>query len=111
MGASRVPGYPPRPCRRLAARWGIAVGVKGFLVTADGAMVKNPRHYHRAEKRLAKAQKRLSRRQKGSKRREKARKLVAKHHQTVRRQGRDFHHKAALALARAYMSTLWTTCG
>src|SRR5262249_49163428 len=34
--------------------------------------------------------------------REKARKLLAKHHQNVRRQRRDFHYKTALALVRQY---------
>src|SRR5262249_14694863 len=48
------------------------------------------------------AQRRVSRRKKGSKRRRKAVRLLAKKHQHVRRQRRDFHHKTALALVRAY---------
>src|SRR5262249_32292204 len=52
--------------------------------------------------RLKKAQRRVSRRKKGSKRRRKAVQLLAKQHQHVRRQRRDFHHKTALALVRAY---------
>ena len=41
-----------------------------------------------------------SRRKKGSNRRRKAVTLLAKAHQTVRRQRQDFHHKTALALVR-----------
>ncbi len=44
------------------------------------------------------AQRRVARRQKGSNRRHKAVNLLAKAHQQVTRQRRDFHHKTALAL-------------
>jgi putative transposase len=81
---------------------GIDVGLKVFLVTADGEIVENPRHHRMAEKQLAKAQRRVSRRKKGSKRRRKAVRLLARKHQHVQRQRRDFHHKTALALLRQY---------
>jgi putative transposase len=73
-----------------------------FLATADGAVVENPRHYRRGEKRLARAQRRVSRRQKGSNRRKKAVQLLAKAHQHVKRQRADHHHKTALMLLRQY---------
>ncbi len=78
------------------------MGLKAFLVTADGQSVENPRHYRRAEKQLKKAQRRVSRRKKGSNRRKKAVKLLACKHQKVQRQRRDFHQKTALMLVRAY---------
>ena len=81
---------------------GIDVGLKVFLITADGDIVENPRHYRKAEKALTKAQRRVSRRKKGSHRRSKAVCWLAKAHQHVRRQRCDFHHKTALALVRAY---------
>jgi putative transposase len=81
---------------------GIDVGLKLFLITADGEMVENPRQYRKAEKQLAKAQRRVSRRKKGSKRRRKAVKLLARNHQQVQRQRSDFHHKTALSLLRTY---------
>src|SRR5262249_18565892 len=59
---------------------GVDVGLKVFLLTADGEGVENPRHYRKAEKLLQKAQQRLSRKKRGSKRRDKARKLLAKKH-------------------------------
>jgi putative transposase len=81
---------------------GIDVGLKVFLITADGGIVENPRHYRKAEKALKKAQRHVSRRKKGSHRRRKAVCWLAKAHQHVRRQRCDFHHKTALALVRAY---------
>ncbi len=73
-----------------------------FLVTAEGEVVENPRHFRRAEKKLAKAQRRVSRRKKGSNRCKKAVQLLAKAHQTVKRQRADHHHKSALRLVRRY---------
>jgi putative transposase len=81
---------------------GIDVGVKVFIITAEGDVVENPRHYRRAERELRNAQRRVSRRKKGSKRRRKAVALLARKHQHVRRQRRDFHHKTALLLVRDY---------
>ena len=93
---------PTEPLPQTGRETGIDVGLKVFLVTADGAVTENPRHYRKAEKQLAKAQQCVSRRTKGSNRRKKAVKLLGKAHQTVQRQRRDFHHKTALALLRAY---------
>src|SRR5262249_12774525 len=86
---------PTAPLLPTGKQTGIDVGLKVFLITAQGEAVENPRHYHKAEKALTKAQKRLSRRKKRSKRWWKAVRLVAKKHQKVRRQRRDFHHKTA----------------
>jgi putative transposase len=93
---------PVEPLPLTGKETGIDVGLKDFLITADGDIVENPRHYRKAEKALKKAQKRVSRRNKGSKRRAKAAAQCAKQHQHVRRQRQDFHHKTALALVRTY---------
>jgi putative transposase len=93
---------PTKPLLRTGQETGIDVGLKVFLITAEGDAVENPRHYRKAERELKKAQRRVSRRQKGSKRRRKAVKVLAKKHQTVKRQRHDFHHKTALALVRQY---------
>jgi putative transposase len=93
---------PTRPLPLTGRETGIDVGLKVFLVTADGDVVANPRYHRTAAKQLAKAQKRVSRRKKGSKRRKKAVTLCAKQHQHVRRQRTDFHHKTALAMVRQY---------
>ena len=93
---------PIQPLSLTGLETGIDVGLKVFLVTADGESVENPCHYRKAEKELKKVQKRVSRRKKGSKRRKKAVTLCAKQHQHVRRQRTDFHHKTALAMVRQY---------
>jgi putative transposase len=93
---------PVQPLPLTGNETGIDVGLKVFLVTADGEMGANPRHYRKAEKQLAKANKRVSRRKKGSNRRKKAVRLLAKKHQHVRRQRTDLHHKTALTLVRTY---------
>jgi putative transposase len=93
---------PTQPLLLTGRETGIDVGLKVLLVTADGEVVENPRHYRKAEKHLKKAQRRVSKRKKGSKRRQKAVRLLARKHQKVQRQRRDHHHKTALTLLRTY---------
>ena len=99
FSCAEVPTQPLPPTGRET---GIDVGLKVFLITADGEIVENPRHYCKAERELKQAQKRVSRRKTGSNRRRKAVRLCAKKHQHVRRQRTDFHHKTALMLARQH---------
>ena len=93
---------PTAPLPLTGQETGIDVGLKVFLITADGQSVEHPRHYRTAEQALKKAQQRVSRRKKGSHRRRKAVQVLARAHQHVRRQRQDFHHKTALDLVRAY---------
>jgi putative transposase len=93
---------PTQPLPLTGAETGIDVGLKVFLITADGQVVDNPRHHRQAEKRLAKAQRVVSRRKKGSKRRRKAVNRCARRYQTVKRQRAAFHHITALMLVRQY---------
>ncbi len=93
---------PAQPMPPTGKETGIDVGLKVFLITADGEVVENPCLHRRGEKQLAKANKRVSRRKKGSNRRRKAVGLLGKHHQKIKRQRLDFHHKTALALLRDY---------
>ena len=81
---------------------GIDLGLESFATLADGTLIHNPRCYRRAERRLKTAQRKVSRRTKGSARRRKAVKLLAKAHQTVKRQRADFQHKTALQLVRQF---------
>jgi putative transposase len=93
---------PIAPLPSTGRETGMDVGLKVFLITADGQPVESPRHYRTAERRLAKAQRRVARRKKGSHRRRKAVALLKRKHQQVQRQRRDFHHKTALALLKTY---------
>ncbi len=99
FSCTEVPAQPLPPTERET---GIDVGLKVFLITADGQLVENPRHYRKAERALKKAQQRISCRKQGSNRRKKAVQLCAKKHQHVRRQRMDFHHTTARALVREY---------
>ncbi|HEX6798261.1 MAG TPA: transposase [Ktedonobacterales bacterium] len=99
LSCADVPRQPLPPTGRET---GIDVGLKVFLITADGKIVENPRHYRTAEKQLAKAQRRVSRRTQGSHRRRKAVRLLTRARQKVRRARADFHHKTALTLLRQY---------
>jgi putative transposase len=72
---------PREPLPRTGKETGRAVGLKVFLVTADGAVLDNPRHSRKAERALKQAQRRVSRRKKGSNRRRKAVQLLARKQQ------------------------------
>ncbi len=74
---------------------GIDVGLNAFVVDSDGEQIPNPRHFRKAEKKLARHQQILARRNKGSKRRSKQRDTVARCHQHVANQRKDFQFKAA----------------
>ena len=93
---------PVQPLPLTGQETGIDVGLESFATLADGTMIHNPRCYRKAERRLKTAQRTVARRKKGSNRRRKAVKLLAKAHQTVRRQRQDFQHKTALQLVRNY---------
>ena len=69
---------------------GIDLGLKEFVITSDGEMIENPRYFRKSEKRLRKLQKDLSRCKKGIKNREKCRVKVAKQHERVANQRKDF---------------------
>lgn len=72
---------------------GIDLGIKEFAITSDGEMFENPKYLKRSETRLKKLQKDLSRCQKGSKNREKCRIKVARQHEKITNQRKDFLHK------------------
>jgi putative transposase len=93
---------PIHPLPETGQETGIDLGLASFAMLADGTMIHTPAYYRKAEAYLRRRQRRVARRTKGSNRRRKAVKLLAKAHQHIRNQGRDFHHQAALALVRHY---------
>jgi len=113
---------PTQPLPLTGKETGIDVGLKGFLltangitangitangitangITANGQIVENPRHSRKAERELKQAQQRVSKRKQGRRRRKKAVQLLAKQHQHVRRQRTDFQHNSARALVGEY---------
>ncbi len=81
---------------------GIDLGLESFATLADGSQIPNPRIFRVAELALKRAQRRVSRRKKGSHRRRKAVALLARAHQHIRNQRRNFHHQEAHKLVGAY---------
>lgn len=77
---------------------GIDLGIKEFAITSDGEMIKNPKYLRKSEKRLRKLQKDLSRCKKGSKNREKCRIKVARCHEKITNQRKDFLNKLSKRL-------------
>ena len=72
---------------------GIDLGIKEFAITSDGEMFENPKYLKKSETRLRKLQKDLSRCQKGSKNRENYRVKVARKHEKIANQRKDFLNK------------------
>jgi putative transposase len=93
---------PTQPLPATGQETGIDLGIEAFATLSDGARIFHPGWYRQAERALKTAQRRVSRRKQGSNRRSKAVTLLARAHQKVRRQRRDFHHKTALALVREH---------
>lgn len=77
---------------------GIDLGIKEFAITSDCEMIENPKYLRKSEKRLRKLQKDLSRCKSGSKNKEKCRIRVAKQHEKITNQRRDFLHKLSKRL-------------
>jgi putative transposase len=95
-------GVPIQPLPLTGQETGIDLGLESFATLATGEPIANPRLFRVAERHLKRAQRRVSRRKQGSHRRRKAVHQLARAHQRVRRARRDFHHKTALGLVRAY---------
>lgn len=83
---------------------GVDVGLKEFVICSDGYRVDNPKYIRKLEKRLIKLQRDLSRKQKGSNNRYKARLKVAKLHDKIFNQRKDFLHKLSIKLIRENQS-------
>jgi putative transposase len=81
---------------------GIDMGLKDFLITSDGKTVPIPQFARKAEIEKKLRNKAVSRKKKGSHRRRKAVKRLAKHHQKIARQRKDFHYKSAKQLLDKY---------
>ena len=81
---------------------GIDLGLESFATLATGQRIFTPAYYRKAEAYLRRCQRRVARRKKGSHRRRKSVALLAKAHQHIARQRRDFHHKEARQLVREY---------
>ena len=81
---------------------GLDAGLKTFLTGSDGLTVENPRYFRENQTKLAKVQRAFSRKQKGSVRRNKAKLKVARLHNAIANQRKDFIHKLTTYLIDTY---------
>jgi len=79
---------------------GIDIGLSHYAVLSTGDAVANPKYLRNAQARLTVLQRRLARKQKGSKNRNKVRLKVARCHQKIADQRRDFQHQLSSRLVR-----------
>jgi putative transposase len=93
---------PTNPLPGTGRQTGIDVGIASFATTSDGEHIDNPRWARAAGDKLAAAQQRLQRAKRGSKNRQRRRETVAARHRKIANQRKDFHHKQAGALVKAY---------
>jgi putative transposase len=99
ISCADAPVHPLPPTRQET---GVDLGLESFATLANGQHIFNPGYYRKAEAYLRRCQRRVARRKKGSNRRAKAVKLLARAHQYIANQRRDFHHREAAKLVRAY---------
>lgn len=81
---------------------GLDFSMKELFISSDGESANYPRFYRQAQEQLAKEQRKLSKCQKGSNNRNKQRKRVAKLHEKVSNQRKDFLHKLSKQITNAY---------
>jgi len=79
---------------------GIDLGIKDFCVTSDGISTDNPKYLKNSLKKLTKLQKELSRKTIGSNNRNKARLRVARQHEKIANQRKDFLHKLSTEIIK-----------
>jgi len=93
---------PVKEMSEAIAEVGIDVGIKEFLVDSTGRSVQNPKFFRHSERILRRRQRALARKMRGSSRRGKAKILVAKAHEKILNQRKDFLHKIANFYVGAY---------
>jgi putative transposase len=81
---------------------GIDVGLTHFATLSNGQEIANPRFFKQAEKTLAKGQRKLDKLKKGSPERRKQGKVVAKIHERIGNQRKDFCHKESKKIVEQY---------
>lgn len=81
---------------------GLDFSMKELYVDSNGNEPAYPRYYRKSEKKLKREQRKLSLMQKGSANRNKQRLKVAKLHEKVSNQRKDFLHKQSRQIANAY---------
>ena len=89
-----------KPYEKTGCIIGIDLGIKEFCITSDGKSIANPKYLRKSLNKLAKLQRELSRKTKGSSNRNKARIKVARQHEKIANQRKDFLQKLSTQLIK-----------
>ena len=74
---------------------GFDLGLKDFAIFDDGSIIENPKFFRKSQKKLAKEQRLLSKMEKSSKNYAEKKLKLAKLHEHIKNQRKDFQHKVS----------------
>ncbi|WP_281889690.1 transposase [Paenibacillus sp. YYML68] len=81
---------------------GVDLGLKHLAITSEGETFDAPKYLRKSEKRLKRAQRSVSRKKRGSNRRKKAVRELARLHEHVANQRKDYAHKLSRNLVSRF---------
>jgi len=81
---------------------GIDVGIENFATLSTGEVIENPKYLRQSERELKIAQRKVSKKKLRGSNRRKAARILARKHQRVANQRRDFFHKLANRIRREF---------
>lgn len=89
-----------KPLKQTGNSVGLDLGIKEFCITSDGEMIENPKYLKKSLVKLVKLQRELSRKPKGSSNSNKARIKIARQHEKIANQRKDFLQKLSTELIK-----------
>lgn len=92
----------PTPLPKCMDAVGIDLGVKCLAVTSNAEYFDSPRYLRKSEKRLRRLQRSICRKKIGSKRRKKDIHVLARLHEHIANQRRDYAHKVSRQIVNRY---------
>jgi len=95
---------PSKPKINPEETIGLDLGLKDFCIDSNGNKTSNPKFLKASEKRLKHHQRKFSKKKKGSKNHSQQRLQVAKVHERIANQRKDFLHKTSTKLIRENQS-------
>ena len=81
---------------------GLDLGIKFFIVTSDGEKFDNPKYLRNSLDKLKWLKRRLSKKEMGSNRRNRFRLRIARQHEKIANQRKDFLHKISDVITKQY---------
>jgi putative transposase len=96
--------FPPKPKVDANKTIGLDLGLKDFCIDSNGNKTPNPKFLRLSEKRLKHQQRMLARKKRGSKNYQEQRLKLARTHERIANQRKDFLHKLSTKLIRENQS-------